>query len=173
MSTATHPAVTIVPYARERDRGDLLYQAWRLVEESGEVAKLFWDTPVPQAYRGDLQFFVRHVTDPSRQLFVLFTPESWIGLAWAEGIHVGQHCYLSLFLCPDKRGPVGHAATRLLLDTLETVYDVQHLFYTTPWPAAKMLGLMMGFRPVGTLPHHAEHDGKLLDVTIMQRERRR
>lgn len=173
MSTVTHPAVTILPYVRERDRGDLLYQAWRLVEESGDSAKLFWDTPVPQAYRGDLQFFVRHVTDPSRQLFLFMTSEDWIGLGWAEGIHVGQHCYVSFFLSPSQRGSLGCATARLFLDTLETVYEVQRVFITTPWPAAKMLGLMMGFRPIGVLPHHAEHNGRLLDVTIMQRERRR
>lgn len=173
MRTATLPQVKIVPYVREQDRGDVLYHAWRIVESSGDSAKLFWDTPMPQALRGDLECFVRHVTDPSRQMFCLVTEEAWVGLAWAEGIHVGQHCYFSLFICPDKRGPLGWAATRHLLTYLEEAYAVQRLFITTPWPAAKRLALMMGFHAVGVLPRHAKHDAEHLDVTIMARERRR
>lgn len=152
------PDIRIIPYLRDQDRGEVLYHAWRMVEDSGEQDKLFWNLPGTH----DLPWFTDYMTT-GRQLFVMTTEQDLVGLAWAEDIRPGHQAFFSFFVRPAYRGRTSVAACRQMTRAILDGYDLQQLWAMTPWKPAKMLGLITGARCVATLSNYAQgHDVFLL-----------
>lgn len=161
---ATKPDIRIIPYTRQQDRGHVLYQAWNMVEQSGDSAALFWN--MPDAPR-DLTYWTEYFKS-GRQLFLMVTEDSWLGLAWAEDIQPGHHAFLSFFLRPEARRGACVEAGRQMVAYVMEAYQLPRLWAMTPWRQAKQLALMTGAQCAATIPQYARIGEAVRDVWLMQ-----
>jgi hypothetical protein len=166
----------IFPYTRGYYPRDILYHAWKIMEDDQEAARVFhgylgYDDRTPIPHRGDLAQFCQYFEASTGRLLVLCQSKAdgrLAGFVWGDDVIPEFRALVNIFFAKPYRGIValegGHLALRYAFDALK----LQYLWGFTPWPAAKRYCQRLGFKSIGVLPAFNRIDGEARDMHVLR-----
>lgn len=163
--------VRLYPYARGAFPRNVLYAAWRLVEDDGAAPKLFYAQPAAtEAQRGDLEEFVTYFTDPKRRLYLAqsLKTDELAGMVWFDDIQPGHRAAANVFFRRRFWGAAALEGSRLALGHAFAVLNLASIWAYTPWPNAVRHAQRAGMEMMACLPGFVMIEGVPRDIHVLR-----
>lgn len=162
-------------YARGYLPRDVLYHAWRAMEEDEAAGRVFHAYQVesgePFGLRGDLAYFCDYFAPQhGRQLLICQAKvdESIAGFIWFDDIIPQYRGMANLFFRRKFFGSVAFEAGKMALTFAFEALNLKALWALTPWREANAYAKRLGFQSITTLPQFTLIDQKPTDMQLLR-----
>lgn len=173
LSTLQGKHCQLLVYARGYMPRDILYLAWRVMEDEKGAEKIMYgqatNDALPYSQRGDLVAFCDFFSQPGRFLTLAMAQATGecAGFIWFDDITPGHQANVSIYIRSKYFGPLATEAGHLAIHHGFTNLKVKTLWAFTPWKEAAAYAQRLGFKHVGALERYAMIRGTPHDMHIL------
>lgn len=164
--TGTH--VRVWPYAPGLYSPHLLPALWKLLADSPDLPKVFWNNP--QIAAMVVTDFLKLIENILLLIVQDRATEEIAGLGWFDNILWRHRASLTVWYRREYWGIAAREGTRIMLDYGFQAHGWHSIWAYTPWHTAVRHGEAIGAKVVAMLPGYACIHGKARDVYVLKKD---